>query len=162
MRTSERKNLKRLKALRALQSEDPVRFEAEKVRLLEAWSAEAWRWVKVHNEQDEKSPSRGLPPAGALIELARQFGLEAEMTVEVIKAVQSELDGPAFISRSVACPKEGKSARYHRCIGALIWLLAGPVPPKKLSQDLSRESVLAEKRPGVEIPASIGARRGHA
>lgn len=107
MRTSERKHAKRLKALRALQAKDPARFEAEKTRLFQAWCAEAWRRVRAQNEEERKLPSRNFPPAGVLIEIASQFGLGAEMTVEVIKAVQRELGGPAFVSRSVARPKQG-------------------------------------------------------
>jgi len=98
MRTSERKNLKRVKALRALQVKDPEQFEAEKTRLLCAWRDEAWRRVK----------NRDLPSASALIKIASQFGLGAEMAVEVIEAVQKGLCGPAFISRSVVRPKKGR------------------------------------------------------
>ncbi len=90
MKTSERKNLKRLKALKAPEAKRPDRLGAEKARLLQAWTEEVWRRVK--NSQ--------LPPAGALIEVAEKVGLGADLKVEVIKAVNMELGGPEFVSRS--------------------------------------------------------------
>ena len=100
MKTSERKNAKRLKVLKALKHNDPARFEADLERLFQAWSEEAWKRAKNHQ----------LPPAGELIRIASQYGLEKEMTFEVIKAVEFHMGGPGFPSRSVIRPKGAKQA----------------------------------------------------
>ena len=100
MKTSDRKNAKRLKALKALKQNDPARFEAELERLFQAWSEEAWKRAK----------NRQLPPAGELIRIASQYGLEKEMSCEVIKAVERTLQGPGFPTRSVIRPKGVKQA----------------------------------------------------
>lgn len=90
MTTSERKNAKRMKKLQSLQATNPERFEVEKDRLLQAWGYEAWRRVR----------NGSLPPAGALIDIANQYGLAKEVAWDVIQAVQSELAGPGFVNRS--------------------------------------------------------------
>ena len=100
MKTSDRKNSKRLKALIALKEKSPERYEAEIDRLFQAWSEEAWRRAKDH----------GLPPAGELIKTASQFGLEKEIAGEVIKAVEFHMAGPGFPSRSVVRPKGSNQA----------------------------------------------------
>lgn len=99
MKTSERKNLKRLKALKALEARYPSRFEAEKTSLLDAWTGEVWRRVR----------NRHLPCASALIDVAERFGLGADLRVEVIKAVNTELGGPGFVSRSTLRPRNAGS-----------------------------------------------------
>lgn len=100
MKTSERKNAKRIKALVALKQSDPARFDAEVERLFQAWSEEAWRRAKNHQ----------LPPAGELIKIAGQYGLEEEMACEVVKAVECRMEGPGFPTRSVIRPKGVKQA----------------------------------------------------
>jgi len=95
MKTSDRKNAKRLKALTALAARDSQAFDAERRRLLEMWTAEIWRRVR-----DKK-----LPPADVLLKIAEQFGLGEELEVVLNKAVRAELGGPAFISRSVIRPR---------------------------------------------------------
>lgn len=100
MKTSERKNAKRLKALKTLEAKYPDRFEAELERLFQAWSEEAWKRAK----------NRQLPPAGELIKIASQYGLEKEIACEVIKAVECTLQGPGFPTRSVIRPKGVKQA----------------------------------------------------
>lgn len=96
MTTSERKNAKRMKKLQSLQATNPERFEVEKDRLLQAWGYEAWRRVR----------NGSLPPAGALIDIANQYGLGKEVTWDVIQAVHSELGGPSFVSRSLVMQKK--------------------------------------------------------
>lgn len=101
MTTSERKNHKRLKALAGLARSNRGAFEAERTRLLLAWSEEAR--LRVRN--------RELPPASELIETARLFGLDGELAWEVIKQVTSTLDGPSFVTRSIRLQKiSGHSA----------------------------------------------------
>ncbi len=95
MKTSDRKNAKRIKALIALKESSPEHFAAELERLFQAWSEEAWWRVKDH----------GLPPAGELIKIASQYGLEKEMAGEVIRAVECHMAGPGFPTRSVIRPK---------------------------------------------------------
>ncbi len=95
MTTSERKNHKRLKALAGLKRSNRGAFEAERTRLLLAWSDEAR--LRVRN--------RELPPASELIETARLFGLDGELAWEVIKQVTATLDGPSFVTRSIRLQK---------------------------------------------------------
>ena len=95
MKTSERKNAKRIRALMALKETSLEHYEAEMERLFQAWSDEVWRRVK----------DRTLPSAGELIRIASPYGLEKELAGEVIKAVARSMGGPGFPSRSVIRPK---------------------------------------------------------
>jgi len=97
MKTSERRNAKRMRKLRQLKAYEPRRYEAEKARLVRAWCAEAWR----------RACKPDLPPAGELIAIAERFGLDADVAPEVIRAIRAELGGPGFLSHSVARPKKG-------------------------------------------------------
>lgn len=100
MTTSQRKNAKRMKMLMALKESSPEHFEVELERLFQAWSEEVWQRTK----------DRTLPPAGELIKIASQYGLGKEMAREVVKAVNRNLQGPGFPSRSVVQPKGVKQA----------------------------------------------------
>lgn len=91
--TRERKNRKRLARLGAMK--DPDR-DAELKRLFAEWVREARRRAK----------SLALPPAGDLIDVAARYDLGAEVACAVIKAVESELGGPRFASRSVRLPNK--------------------------------------------------------
>lgn len=105
MKTSDRKNAKRIKALMALKESSPEHFAAELERLFQGWSEEARRRAK----------DRELPPAGELIKIASQYGLEKEMAYEVIKAVERNLGGPGFPSQSVIRPKgKGETEAVER------------------------------------------------
>jgi hypothetical protein len=77
--------------LEALKTSNPHRYEAELKGLFAAWVRETWR----------RARDLTLPPAGDLVAVAEQYGLGTEVAREVIKAVDCELGGPRFASRSV-------------------------------------------------------------
>jgi hypothetical protein len=88
---SQRRTIARSKMLQTLQETHPERCRAELARLLCVWLGEARRLAR----------NRSLSLAGALIEIASRYGLRREIELEVIYAVQHELRGPGFISRSI-------------------------------------------------------------
>jgi hypothetical protein len=95
MKTSDRKNAKRSRRLEEHRAIAPKRSEAMKTSLLRSRSAVVWRKVQSVNG----------PTAGSLAERAERFGLGEELAAEVVRVVRIHLDGPVFMTTSVAKPR---------------------------------------------------------